>query len=146
MSRAKWIRYGLKTAKDQASNSKDPSTQVGACVLRPEDYTVASLGWNGFARGVEETPARLGDRAVRLAFTIHAEENAIINSHESLRGHSMFVWPFMPCMRCASRVIQAGIKCVYAPNNIPERWRDDMEAAQGLFREAGVALTLVDDV
>lgn len=136
---AKWDQRFLGLAAEVATWSKDPNTQVGAVIARP-DFTVASMGFNGFPRGVADNPARLEDRSEKLAHTIHAEMNAIISSHVPVRGFTLYAT--MPCCdRCAAHIIQAGIaRVVTLPADGPvyDRWRESFERANRMFQEAGV--------
>lgn len=136
-----WIDFYLLLAKTVSKRSKDPSTKVGAVIVRP-DKTVASVGFNGFPRGVKDTYERLNVRAVKHRLTIHAELNAILHAREPLHGYSLFVWPFQPCAQCAGAIIQSGIRTVYAPvpDSVSEPWLTDFEFARAMFREAGVEL------
>lgn len=135
---AKWEGRFMRMAQEVASWSRDPSTKVGCVIVRP-DKTIASLGFNGFARGVEDTQERLEDRNQRLLFTTHAELNAILGAREPLNGCSIFVWPFQPCSHCASAIIQSGIAAVYCPiSDINNDWADSFKAAFQMFVEAGV--------
>lgn len=138
---AKWIARYIKLSKEIASWSKDASSQVGAVIVRP-DRTIASVGFNGFARGVEDSYTRIANRDTKLLFTIHAEMNAILAAKEPLDGYSLFVWPFQPCAHCASSIIQSGIKHVYCPFNdhleAYERWANSFKAALQMFDEAEV--------
>lgn len=139
MISSKWQARFLALTKEVASWSKD-STQVGAVIVRP-DRTVASVGFNGFPRGVDDSMDRINNRSTKLLFTLHAELNAILASKEPLIGYSLFVWPFQPCAQCASAIIQSGIKEVYCPYNdhlAQERWRESFIAALQMFDEAGV--------
>lgn len=139
----KWDRYGLEEARHQARMSKDPKTAVGACILRP-DGTVASMGWNGFARGVQDTAERLNHRDTKMALTLHAEENAFHSSREDLTGYTLYVWPFQCCARCASAAIQNRIGRIVAPvYDAPTRWAEDFALARVVLGEAGVALDLL---
>jgi len=138
---SKWqARFG-KLAKEIATWSKDASSQVGAVIVRP-DRTIASVGFNGFPRGVEDSYDRIANRDTKLLYTIHAEVNAILSAKEPLKDYSLFVWPFQPCAHCAGSIIQAGIKDVYCPFNAHldtyERWADSFKAALQMFDEAGV--------
>jgi len=139
----KWQARFIKLAEEISTWSKDPSSRVGAVIVRP-DRTIASIGFNGFPRGVEDTQERIANRDTKLLFTIHAEMNAILSAKEPLKDYSIFVWPFQPCAHCAASVIQSGIKEVYCPSNAHldtyERWRDSFEAALQMFDEAGVAV------
>jgi len=138
----RWALRALGLAREIAGWSKDPSSQVGAIIFRP-DKTIAALGYNGFARGVADTPGRLSDRDVKLALMIHAEQNAILNCRDNnLMGYALAVWPLPPCAHCASLIIQAGIRQVIAPNDIPPaRWLDNMHLAETILTEAGVTIT-----
>lgn len=139
----KWDRYGLEEARHQARMSKDPSTAVGACILRP-DGTIAATGWNGFARGVRDTAERLNDRPTKLALTLHAEQNALHSSREDVAGYTLYVWPFQPCAHCASAIIQNRIGRIVAPAaDVPDRWQADFALAREVLGEAGVALDLI---
>lgn len=137
---SKWIARFSDLAKEVASWSKDPSSQVGAVIVRP-DRTVASVGFNGFPRGVEDCQEVIANRDAKLLRTIHAELNAILAAKEPLNGYSLFVWPFQPCAQCAAAIIQSGIKEVYCPYNdhmAQERWSDSFKAALQMFDESGV--------
>lgn len=139
---AKWDRRFLDLARTVAAWSRDPSTQVGAVIVRP-DRTIASLGYNGLPRGVLDDPARLDDRATKLAMTVHAELNAILSAREPLHGCTVFVWPLPPCSHCAAALIQAGVAEIVSPSPAPaaaERWAASFNAARQMFAEAGVAL------
>lgn len=140
MMNSKWIARFSDLAKEVASWSKDPSSTVGAVIVRP-DRTVASVGFNGFPRGVEDSSFLIENRDAKLLRTIHAELNAILAAKEPLVGYSLFVWPFQPCAQCAAAIIQSGIKEVYCPYNdhlAQERWSESFKAALQMFDEAGV--------
>ena len=78
---SKWIARFSDLAKEVSSWSKDPSSRVGAVIVRP-DRTVASVGFNGFPRGVEDSQDVIADRDAKLLRTIHAELNAILAAKE----------------------------------------------------------------
>lgn len=138
-----WDERFLRLADHIASWSRDPGTQVGAVIVRP-DKTIASLGFNGLPRLVEDTPERLNDRDLKLKITIHAELNAVLNAKEPLAGYTIYVWPFHPCSACAASIIQSGLRRVVAPVNECERWAASFELAGLMFREAGVTVDLLD--
>ena len=140
----KWEYRFLDLARHVAQWSKDPSTQCGAVIVRP-DKTIASVGFNGLPRGVEDNPERLLDRDKKLQYIVHAEANAILTAHEQLRDYAIYVWPFQPCCHCAAAIIQSGIKEVYCPNALVVRWTDSFEVARKMFCEADVMLNLLDD-
>jgi dCMP deaminase len=136
----KWTQRFIEHAAHVARWSKDPSTQVGA-VIADDHHRCVSQGYNGFARGVSDTPERLHDRPTKLTLTLHAEENAIYNARRSVEGCTIYTWPMPPCAACASRLIQVGIVRVVAP--LPnaaqrERWGASFDLAEQLYAEAGI--------
>ena len=137
---AKWIERFINLAAHVATWSKDPSSQVGAVIIRP-DRSVASVGFNGLPRAVSDDPARFADRDQKLLYTVHAELNAILAAREPLHGYSIVVYPFQPCAACAAAIIQAGISEVICPE-VPDasRWADSFHAARTMFREAGTVV------
>lgn len=138
-----WNKRFLGLATHVASWSKDPSTKVGA-VIADSKNRIISLGFNGFARGVEDDE-RLNDRATKYAMVLHAEENAILFAGKNLSDCSIFVSGLPPCSHCASLIVQCGIKKVYAwKQEIPERWRDNVELTKKIFKEAGVTLEFIE--
>ena len=137
----KWDSRFLELAKHISEWSKDPSTKVG-CVVVGEDREIRSTGFNGFPRGIEDDPTRLGDRDQKYPLICHAEENAIMHAARigvSLKGNTAYVtWP--PCSRCSRSLIQAGVKEVVYPSDVdvPERWKEDFEISTGMLNEAGI--------
>lgn len=134
-----WDKRFLELATLIATWSKDPSTKVGAVIVGAE-REVISVGYNGFPRGVADD-ARLDDRLKKYAIIVHAEENAILNAARTgarLSGATCFI-TYPPCAGCSRMLIQVGIREIVAPAvTIPERWRENMEAAQAILNEAGV--------
>lgn len=139
----KWDFRFLDMAQLVAGWSKDPSTKVGAVIVRP-DRTVAGVGFNGFARGVHDLPVRLADRAQKYPLTIHAEENAILSAHERVAGYWLYA-SMMPCGPCASRIVQAGIGRVvcHVTQDYLSRWAESVEFTKTVFAEAGVPMDVV---
>ncbi len=136
----RWDEYFMGISKLAGMRSKDPNTQVGACIVG-EDNKILSMGYNGFPNGCsdEEFPwDRDGDMlATKYAYVTHSELNAILNFRGgSLAGSKLYVSLF-PCNECAKAIIQCGIKTViydsdkYAgtPGNI---------AAKRMFDAAGI--------
>ncbi len=132
-----WDKRFLELAGHVAAWSKDPSTKVGAVIVRP-DKTVASIGFNGLPRGVDDTDLRLNDRELKYPMTVHAEVNAILHAREPLHGYTIYVAPLNPCSNCAAAIIQSGIKKVMAMAQINPRWEQSNALAQTMFEEAGV--------
>ena len=98
-----------------AMRSKDPSTQVGACIVS-EDNKILSMGYNGFPQGCsdDEFPWNREGEALdnKYLYTTHSELNAILNYRGgSLEGAKLYVTLF-PCNECAKAIIQAGITTV----------------------------------
>ncbi len=136
----RWDEYFMGISKLAGMRSKDPNTQVGACIVG-EDNKILSMGYNGFPNGCsdEEFPwDRDGDILdTKYAYVTHSELNAILNFRGgSLAGSKLYVSLF-PCNECAKAIIQCGIKTViydsdkYAgtPGNI---------AAKRMFDAAGI--------
>jgi len=136
--------WAFRLCDEVASRSRDPNTKVGAVILRP-DKTIASSGYNGFPRGVLDSPELYADRDIKLARTIHAELNALLFSKENLEGCQLFLTPFPPCSHCAAAIIQSGIKDVFVGCDGKDRtkWVGSLEQSRSLFKEAGVNLILV---
>jgi dCMP deaminase len=135
----KWHRYFLRQCEAVATGSKDPSTQVGAVIVRP-DKTIAATGWNGFPRGVEDKPERYADRQVKYRYVCHAEANAIITAREPLHGYTLYASMY-PCNECAKLIIQSGIRHVVSPRPTDEqveRWGESFAATKTMFAEARV--------
>lgn len=138
----KWDKRFLQLAKHVSTWSKDPSTQVGAVIVRP-NKTVASLGYNGLPRGIPDTPSLLADREYKYDHTVHAEMNAILNCSERPEGHTLYVWPMGPCVRCAPHIVQAGISVIVAPSmedsqEFQHRWKSSCYKAKDMLTLAGV--------
>lgn len=138
----KWDNRWLGLAEFVASFSKDPSNKVGAVIVRP-DQTLASIGFNGFPRVMPDNADWLHDRAKKYPRTIHAELNAREVCPERPIGYTLYVWPVLPCDRCATHVAQSGITRVVAPICPPhwlERWGPALEEAHQIFRDCGIQL------
>ena len=136
----KWDTRFLELAKHVAQWSKDPSTKCGAVIVR-SDKTIASMGYNGFPRGIEDSTDLLSNREEKYKRVIHAEMNAILTAREPLLDYTLYTWPFMTCERCAVHVIQAGIKRVVSlvpTGEQSERWGESFHTAQRLYDEAGI--------
>ncbi len=141
-----WDLWFIGFAEYVASASKDPSTKVGAVII-DENRRVVSVGYNGFPRGVDDKVERYDDRNKKYCMVVHAETNSILFANKSLVGCTIYTWPFMPCSRCATTIIQTGIVRVVAPicsKDLMERWGDDIALSRTMFQEAGVELLEVN--
>ena len=106
-----WDEYFMGIAMLAAKRSKDPSTQVGACIVSP-DNIIISTGYNGMPKGCsdDEFPWGREGAETKYPFVVHAELNAILNSNgRDLRGSRIYVALF-PCNECAKAIIQSGVK------------------------------------
>ncbi len=138
----KWDRRAIDMAALVASWSKDPSTKVGAVIMRP-DKTIASVGYNGLPQGVADDE-RLEDKGWKHAVVRHAEENAIAFAREPLHGYTLAVTPLHPCSRCAGAITQAGIaRVVYTMPVERQDWSRSGMIAVDLLREANVEVSEV---
>lgn len=138
--------WALGMAKHVAKLSKDPSTKVGAVIFDPKRRLV-SAGYNGFARGVRDTEARLNDRETKYKLVLHAEKNAIMFATAPLNGCTLVV-THPCCAQCAALVIQAGIAHVMFPQpsfEFATRWADDLALTYQQFQEAGVTVTEINE-
>lgn len=146
----RWDRHFLQAALLQATMSKDPSTQVGAVIVGP-DRRIRATGFNGFPRGIEDTPQRLNDRDTKLGLVVHAELNALLSAAAGgppVGGCRMYVAAMgaertggiPPCSRCAAHLIQGGIiEVVTWEHVVPDRYTQDAETALATLAEGGVS-------
>jgi dCMP deaminase len=142
--RAKWDCFYLGMAEYVATASKDPSTKVGSVIVRPTN-TVASVGYNGFPRGLSDAPELYEDRETKYSRVVHAEMNAILNAHGPVDGFTLYN-TFPPCDRCAVFVVQAGIKRVVTravPVEAADRWASSLAKTAAIFAEAGVEMVVI---
>ena len=108
-----WDAYFMGIAALSAMRSKDPGTQVGACIVGP-DKRILSMGYNGMPTGCHDDQmpwSREGDPLeTKYLYVCHAEFNAILNSGaRDLKGSTLYVTLF-PCNECTKAIIQSGIK------------------------------------
>ena len=138
----KWDQRFLRIAHEVSSWSRDPGTTVG-CVL-VKNRRILSTGYNGFPVGLSDSLDLYQDREYKLAVTVHAEANAIINAAKNgavTDGSTAYV-TFPPCSQCAAALIQAGVSEVICPNpaNAPDRWRAIFMLANEMLNDAGVTI------
>ena len=106
-----WDEYFMGVAMLAALRSKDPNTQVGACIVSP-DNIIISTGYNGLPNGCSDDiyPWDREGEETKYPFVVHAELNAILNANgRDLRGSRLYVALF-PCNECAKAIIQSGVK------------------------------------
>ena len=137
-----WDEYFMGVALLSSYRSKDPNTQVGACIVS-EHNKIMSVGYNGFPVGCsdDEFPwARDGEAYdTKYPYVCHAELNAILNNAGAdLRGCRIYVALF-PCNECAKAIIQCGIREVVY---LSDKYADTpmTRASKRMFHAAGVKL------
>ncbi len=134
-----WDEYFMGIAMLAAKRSKDPSTQVGACIVS-KDNIIISTGYNGMPKGCsdDEFPWEREGEVTKYPFVVHAELNAILNaSGRDLRGSRVYVALF-PCNECAKAIIQSGVEEVLY---LSDKYADTMSnlASKRMLTAAGVA-------
>ncbi len=136
-----WDEYFMGIAKLSALRSKDPNTQVGACIVS-EDNKILSMGYNGMPIGCDDDEFpwnRDSDDPYdnKYYYSTHSELNAILNYRGgSLEGAKIYVTLF-PCNECAKAIIQCGIKKVIFDDNKYED-TSSVKASERMFKSAGV--------
>lgn len=108
-----WEQYFMAVAMVAAERSKDPSSQVGACIV-DSGNKIVSTGYNGAPRGYDDDKCMTWEREggfldTKYAYVCHSELNAILNSPHSVKDCRIYVTLF-PCNECAKAIIQSGIK------------------------------------
>lgn len=139
-----WDEYFMSVALLSAMRSKDPNTQVGACIVS-SDNRILSIGYNGTPNGYDDDCfpwEREGERLnTKYLYVCHGEMNAVINfrgSRKELEGAKIYVDLF-PCNECAKIIIQSGIKeVIYAKNYDYDNHSEEMEASIRMFNACGV--------
>lgn len=115
---ASWEEYYMNLASVATTRSKDPSTQVGACIVK--DFRVLSLGYNGLTKGMNDDSFYWNSEGeitgditrIKDPYVLHAERNAVYNYRGSLsdfEGSTLYVTLF-PCHECIKTIISVGIK------------------------------------
>ena len=139
-----WDEYFMGIAMLAARRSKDPNTQVGACIVS-QDNIIISTGYNGMPKGCsdDEYPwDRKGENEAetKYPYVVHAELNAILNANgRDLRGSRIYDALF-PCNECANAIIQSGVKEVLY---LSDKYKDSMStlASKRMMDSAGVKYT-----
>ena len=137
-----WDEYFMGVAILSGMRSKDPNTQVGACIVS-EDHKILSMGYNGFPIGCsdDEFPWERGGEPLdnKYFYTTHSELNAILNYRGgSLDRATMYVTLF-PCSECAKAIIQCGIRRLVYDSDKYEN-TPSVVASKRMLKAAGVVL------
>lgn len=137
-----WPDYFMGIAILSAHRSKDPNSQVGACIVSP-DSKIVGIGYNGFPIGCRDEDLPWAREAAcpndtKYPYVCHAELNAILNSNSaSLKGCTIYVTLF-PCNECVKLLIQSGIsRIVYLSDKY--RDTDSARAARRMLDMVGIA-------
>ena len=138
-----WDDYFMGVALLAAQRSKDPNTQVGACIV-DEQNRILSTGYNGFPLGCSDDVfpwGRDGEATeTKYPYVVHAELNAILNTRgKSLTGSRLYVALF-PCNECAKAIIQSGVREVVYLSDKYNGTPTDI-ASKKMLEAAGVKLT-----
>ena len=146
MSRPSWNEYFKQIVEVTATRSPCRRLQVGCLLVK--DNRIISQGYNGFPRGMLDSPNLYSNREEKYVRIVHAEMNCIYNASwngVSLDGADLFVYGLPVCHECAKAIIQVGIKRVISPwmQNLPKKWDDSFELTNKFFKEAGVKYELV---
>jgi len=140
-----WDGYFMGIAILSSKRSKDPSTQVGACIVNKEDKIVG-IGYNGLPNGIDDNDMpweREGEWLdTKYPYVCHAEMNAIVNSTKDLKGCRIYVTLF-PCNDCSKFIIQSGIKeIIYYSDKYKDT--DSNTASKKLLDMVGIRYRLFD--
>lgn len=139
-----WDEFFIKVAEAAAMRSKDPNTQVGACI-KDSNNRILSVGYNGTPNAINDNDFIWGtsDNPVKdkHSYVIHAEQNAILNYRGALtdlRDSTIYVTLF-PCHECAKNIAQVGIKEVVYKD---DKYHDttDAEIAREMFKSCGIVI------
>ncbi|AUD65161.1 cytidine deaminase [Tenericutes bacterium MZ-XQ] len=135
-----WDQYFMGVAKLSALRSKDPSTQVGACIVN-SDLRIVGIGYNGMPSGAKDDEFPWGNMGeyldTKYPYVVHAEANAILNATQSLKGSSIYVTLF-PCNECTKLIIQSGIKEIVFESDKYEHTKEH-QAAVKMLKAANVS-------
>lgn len=143
-----WDEYFMSVAKLSAYRSKDPNTQVGACIVN-SDKKIVGVGYNGLPWGCEDDkfPWSIRDgelEETKYPYVVHAELNAILNSTGSLKDCKIYVSLF-PCHECVKAIIQSGIKEIVFEDEKYAGTSSD-RAAKRMLESAGVKSTKIKSI
>lgn len=142
----KWDLRFLDMAKLVASWSKDPSTQTGAVIVRP-NRSVASVGFNGFPQKMQDATEWYANRDEKLSRVVHCEMNALLYAEEQVIGYTLYTHPFISCDRCFVHMAQGGITRFVAPCATPaqlERWGAAFDRVRGYATHMGLELIEIE--
>lgn len=140
-----WDEYFMGIAIFSAYRSKDPHTQVGACIVNGDNHIVG-VGYNGMPNGCDDKLYPWGNTGKfgesKYAYVVHAELNAILNASTQLKGCRIYVSLF-PCNECCKAIIQSGIReVIYLSDKYA--YTDSTKASKRMLDSAGVTYRHLD--
>lgn len=143
-----WDEYFMGVALLSAKRSKDPSTQVGACVVN-QDKRIIGIGYNGFPRGCSDDVFPWGkgnanELLNKYQYVVHAEANAILNSSGNIKDSTVYVTLF-PCNECAKLLIQSGVKHIVYMTDIHSGTVSNI-ASKKMLDAAGVTYEAMPEI
>ena len=135
----------IELAHTIGSWSRDPSTKCGAALVRP-NRSVASMGFNGFPKEMDDDPRLYEIRDMKYDRVVHAEMNALMFCRDPVPLYGYSLYTTAPCCsRCAIHMIQAGIRKFIWPRATPEqqtRW--GLDRTYGYLKEVDAVMIEVD--
>lgn len=136
-----WDEYFMGIAFLSGKRSKDPVTQVGACIVK--NKKIIGIGYNGFPKGSSDDELSWGKTSddilnTKYPYVVHAELNAILNSILHLEGSTIYVTHY-PCNECAKAIVQSGIsKVIYYSDK--HKYHELTKASTKILKNAGVEI------
>lgn len=141
-----WDEYFMGIAALSAMRSKDPNTQVGACIVS-SDNRILSVGYNGAPNGFSDELVPWDVREAKdisdtkYPYSCHSELNAILNFRGNMRDLQdarIYVY-FFPCVECTKAIIQSGIKeVIYLRDFDHSSHGVETKASIRMFEECGI--------
>lgn len=136
-----WDEYFMSICLLSSKRSKDPSTQVGACIVDDKNHIIG-IGYNGFPNNCNDselpwTKDNENWLDNKYAYVVHSEMNAIMNCNSRISGDCRLYVSLFPCNECAKMIIQSGIKTVIYKDD-KNRDTEAAIASRRLFNLAGV--------
>ena len=136
-----WNEYFMGVAILASKRSKDPNTQVGACIV-DENNIILSTGYNGFPYGCsdDEFPWERSGEDTKYKYVVHAELNAILNARGKNLNNARIYVDLFPCNECAKAIIQSGInEIIYMNDKYSDT--DSVKVSKKMFDMSGVKYT-----
>jgi dCMP deaminase len=144
-----WDSYFMKMVYLVAEKSKDPSTKVGAVLVK--DNRIIATGYNGFPIGVDDMLRRYYDRELKYKFVVHAEHNAVLSCARigvSSVGSTLYTQG-LPCHECMKAVIQGGVSYIVVHKQwgtMSHKWVESIKTSQQMIDEVGISVSTLDSV